>query len=318
MKNERLLAMTDYLLRCGKKTAEELADRFEVSPRTIYRDIDSLCAAGVPIVAEAGTGGGYMLEESYRIDRSFLSADEIADLSSLLEGLSEAVKDSHLERSLGKISSLGPRGTELTRGYPGERLPPPLIATFSPFASAGGDPDLVRELRRAITERRVVAFTYVDAEARETERVVEPYTLVIGGATWYLHAWCRLRGSFRLFKLIRMRNARMACERYDPYAHAPVPPPFAFADSNEIPVPIAVSVEARLGPAMEESFPGKGVGPDEHGRRIYRFTWPLGNYLVHFLLSFGSGLRVLEPEDLRADLARTAAEIAAENKKSPH
>ncbi len=313
MKNERLLAMTDYLLRCGRKTAEELAERFEVSPRTIYRDIDSLCAAGVPIVSEAGTGGGYELEESYRIDRSFLSADEIADLTSLLEGLSEAVKDRHLERSLGKISALGPRGRELLAERPADRLPPPLIVTFSPFTSSGGDPNLVREIRRAIAERRVVAFTYVDGEARETERSVEPYSLVIGGATWYLHAWCRLRRSFRLFKLIRIRNAAMVCERYDPYAHAPVPRPFAFADSPEVPVPIAVSVEAKLRPAMDEAFPDRGTGPDEDGRWTYRFTWPLGAYLVQFLLYFGPGLRVLEPAELRAGLERAAREIADAN-----
>jgi predicted DNA-binding transcriptional regulator YafY len=313
MKNERLIAMTDYLLHCGRKTAEELASRFEVSTRTIYRDIDSLCAAGVPIVAEAGTGGGYELEEGYRIDRSFLSEDEIADLSALLEGLGEAVKDKHLERSLGKISALGPRGRELARDCDCVRLPPPLIATLSPWGAAGGDPALIRELRRAIAERRIVTFGYVDGEARETERSVEPCSLVIGGTTWYLHGWCRLRRAYRLFKVNRMRNPRLSYDRFDPYAHLPAPSPFAFSDSTEIPVPIVLSVEARLHDAMEESFPGAGTGPAEDGRWTYRFNWPLGNYLIHFLLYFGPGLSVLEPAELRTCLAASAYEIARSN-----
>jgi predicted DNA-binding transcriptional regulator YafY len=311
MKNERLLAMTDYLLHCGRKTAEELASHFEVSARTIYRDIDSLCTAGVPIVAEAGTGGGYEIEEGYRIDRSFLSAEEIADLRSLLEGLAEAVKDRHLQRSLGKISSLGPRGTELARDRSG--LPPPLIATLSPWGAAGGDPTMVCELRRAIAERRVVSFGYVDGESRETVRSAEPFSIVMGGAVWYLHAWCRLRKSFRLFKIARMSRLRVECERFDPYARVPVPSPFAFSDSTEIPVSIVISVEARIKNAVEESFPGAGTGPDQDGRWTYRFRWPRGNYLLHSLLYFGPGLRVVEPADLREELARAASEIARAN-----
>lgn len=311
MKNERLISMTEILLHEGKKTAEELASRFEVSPRTVYRDIDSLCAAGVPIVAEAGTGGGYEIEEGYRIDRSFLSADEIADLRSLLEGLAEAVKDRHLERSLGKISTLGPRGSELSHDR--ERLPPPLIATLSPWGGMGGDPTMVCELRRAIAERRVVSFAYVDGESRETARTAEPFSIVMAGTTWYLHAWCRLRRSFRLFKIGRMRELRLECERFDPFARTPVPSPFAFADSTEIPVPVVVSIESNLRNTMEEAFPGMGTGPDDGGRWIYRFNWPLGNYLLHTLLYYGPGLRVLEPVELRESLASAARKIARAN-----
>ena len=115
MKNERLLAILDCLLLEGKKTADELAKRFEVSTRTVYRDIDSLGAAGVPIAAEAGLGGGYEIEKSYRIDRSFLSPGEIADLTAILKAFAHATKDRSLERSLGKISSLGLRGTDPPR-----------------------------------------------------------------------------------------------------------------------------------------------------------------------------------------------------------
>jgi len=172
---------------------------------------------------------------------------------------------------------------------------------------------LVCELRRAIAERRIVAFGYVDGESRETERSAEPFSIVMGGTTWYLHAWCRLRRSFRLFKIARMRKLRLECERFNPYARVPVPSPFAFSDSNDILASIVISVEARIRNAVEESFPGAGTGPDTEGRWTYRFTWPLGNYLLHSLLYFGPGLRVVEPAQLREDLAIAAFEIAREN-----
>jgi len=327
MKNERLLALMDCLLNEGRKSAEELARRFEVSVRTIYRDMDSLCAAGIPIVAEAGSGGGFKIEESYRIDRGFLTPAELSDLNSILAAYVKATNDRGLGHSLGKLSSLGPRGTELAGDRSGasllarpaasaERrppLPPPLIADLSPWGGAICDPRLIAELRRAIAERRVVAFSYVDGEGRESRRETEPYSVVIGGAVWYLHAWCRLRGAFRLFKIGRMRDLRVLPERYDPWARQPIPQPFAFEGAPEPIGRIEVSVDATLKASLEEYFPGLGEGPGEDGRWRYRFDYPLGSYLIRWLLYFGPGLRVESPASLRAALARTARGIARAN-----
>jgi predicted DNA-binding transcriptional regulator YafY len=349
MKNERLLALFDCLLLEGKKTAAQLAARFEVSMRTIYRDIDSLSAAGLPVVAASGIDGGYMIDEDYRIDRSFLTAEEINDLTSLLRTFADATRDRSLERSLGKLSSLGSRspqgrartGTELTRspvkGIQGQGtelagspsgalnaevaaciktqaiLPPPFIAELSPWGPQCCDPRIIQELRRAIAERRVVSFRYIDAESRETGRVVEPFSVVIGGAAWYLHAWCRLRRAFRLFKLVRIRELRIHPERYDPYARMPIPYPFAFEGTNESLENIEVSVDGRLRQALDETFPGLGEGPDSSNRWTYRFDYPMGPYLVNLLLFYGPGLRVERPESLRRALSLAARAIAQLN-----
>jgi len=327
MKNERLLALTDCLLNEGRKSAEELALRFEVSVRTIYRDMDSLCAAGIPIVAEVGSGGGFKIEESYRIDRGFLTPAELSDLNSILAAYVKVTKDRGLGHSLGKLSSLGPRGIELAEERSGtsllsrpdaatERrppLPPPLIADLSPWGGATCDPRLIAELRRAIAERRVAAFTYVDGEGRESRRETEPYSVVIGGATWYLHAWCRLRGAFRLFKIGRVRDLSILPERYDPWAHQPIPQPFAFEGASEPIGRVEVSVDASLRTSLEEYFPGLGAGPDDDGRWRFRFDYPVGSYLIRWLLYFGPGLRVESPAALRSELARTAQEIARAN-----
>lgn len=338
MKHERLLALIDVFLNEGKKTAEELAARFEVSERTIYRDIDALCAAGVPLTATAGKDGGYELIEGYRIDRSFLSSDEVRDLTALLRGLVEAIKEPHLERSLGKIAALGASATlgasrssgssgslgSRCRGGNGKptaavaaeaALPPPLIATLAPWGAPGPSSRLIEDIRRAISDRRVVFFHYIDSEGGKTERRVEPFSLVIGGATWYLHAWCRLRGAFRLFKLARVTDVRLEPERFDPYARAPVPPPFAGGDEPSVPVTLEAeaSLSVALDAALAEAFPAADIEELPGGSRRYRFRYPIGPWFVRLLLYFGPGLSVREPAELRAEYVAALRRMAEVN-----
>ncbi|PKL26008.1 MAG: hypothetical protein CVV47_02440 [Spirochaetae bacterium HGW-Spirochaetae-3] len=309
MKNERLIALLDRLLNEGRATAADLARRFEVSERTIYRDIDSLCMAGVPIVAEAGAGGGYSIDPGYRVDRSFLTKDEVADLSALLRGMPEALKDGNIERSLGKISSLGtPRDGEGC-----ENAPPPFMATLSPWGGPGPDPAIVIALREAIADKRPVSFEYVDGEGRGSERLVEPFSIVIGGAVWYLHGYCRLRSDWRLFKLSRIRSLRRRAERFDPAERLPAPHPFRSGD--EPLVDVELEAAPRLVQAMDEAFPGCGADYLADGSAIFAFQYPEGAWLVRFLLSFGPGLVVRKPESIRAALVEAAIKIAEANRK---
>jgi predicted DNA-binding transcriptional regulator YafY len=305
MKDERLMALVDSLLHHGRQTAEALAARFEVTPRTIYRDIDALCAAGVPIVAEAGIGGGYEIAADYRIDRSYLSKEEIRDLSGLLRAWPEAVKDRNLERSLSKIAALGPRGDD--------GLPPPLIARLAPWNALGPAARTVGRLRSAIAGKREVEFAYRDGAGRFSRRRVEPFSVVIGGAVWYLHAWCLLRGAFRLFKLSRIDELTETGRVFDPFGRLPVPDPFAFSDSREIPVEIVLSAPVRFGSLLEELFPGVALDAIDADALHARFWYPLGPALLQQLLTCGPGIRVLSPDGLRRELAAAADTIAADN-----
>jgi len=309
VKNERLMAMIDCLLRDGRVTAAELSRRFEVSVRTIYRDIDSLGMAGVPIFAESGPGGGYLIYPAYRVDRSFLSKDEIADLSAFLRGMPEALKDDNIERSLGKIASLGPRRP--SGDAEGAALPPPLISAISPWGAPGPNPLTVMALRRAIADRRIAAFEYVDAEGRRSERTVEPFSIVIGGAVWYLHAFCRLRSEWRLFKLSRMSSLRACTERYDPVARLPAPRPFGAW--NETLIDITMAASPVIAGMVDEALPGSAYGSLDDGSTLFSFRYPEGDFLLRFLLSFGPGIRILRPEGLRTSLRDASCAIADAN-----
>ena len=301
------MALLDCLLNEGRATAAKLAKRFEVSERTIYRDIDSLCIAGIPVVAEAGAGGGYEIDRGFRVDRSFLSKDEISDLSALLRGMPEALKDGHIERSLGKLLSLGTRG----RDGSGEPLPPPFMATLAPWGSSGPDPLIVTSLRKAIAEKRIVEFEYVDGEGRCSRRLVEPFSIVFGGAVWYLHGFCRLRSGWRLFKLSRIGSLAQHPERFVPEERLPAPHPFASGD--EPLVDIELEAEPGLVQALQEAFPDCTARSLPDGSAVFAFRYPEGAWLVRLLLSFGPGLSVRKPESMREALAEAASRIAEKN-----
>lgn len=305
MKHERLIAILDCLLNEGKKTAAELSARFEVSERTVYRDIDSLCVAGVPVCAEAGTGGGYSIDPAYRVDRSFLTRDELRDLTGLLSGFSDTLKDERLARSLGKLSSLG-------GGRPGAAgPPPPIMAAPSPWGAPEPDPSAVLSVRRAITERRVVSFSYRDAAGEASERRVEPFTLALLGPAWYLHGYCLSRDDWRLFKLSRMSGVRILADRYDPESRLPAPALGSGWDEEF--TAIRLAAEPRAARALLEAVPEAVAEEAPGGGTVLSFEYPAGSWLVRFLLGFGPGVRVLEPDSLRAALRDAALGIADAN-----
>ncbi len=301
--------MLDCLLNEGRKTAAELAERFEVSERTVYRDMDALCLAGVPVTAEAGLGGGYCIDPAYRVDRSFLSRDELGDLKGLLSGFSAALKDDSLARSLGKLSSLGrvPGRNEAKAGS----LPPPLVAAPSPWGAPGPDPLTVLALRRAIADRRVVSFRYGDAAGRRSERQVEPFTLALLGPSWYIHGYCRKRQGWRLFKLARIDDIRLEPERYDPEPRLPAPPLESGWDDEFVAVRLAADPAAAR--ALAEALPDASARLLPDGMTELSFSYPSGDWLVRFLLGFGPGIRILEPGGLRERLRAKALEIADMN-----
>lgn len=334
MQRERLFLLLDLLIEKGRLSAPELAARFEVSARTIYRDIECLERAGVPLSATVGSKGGYELDGDYRLDRSFLTPEELADLTGTLRGFAEALKDERLGRSLGKLAGLG-RGLERQepiqgRGRPrrllgraddgprpshgGNRGPaaPPLIVSLGPKGGSSADASLVESIRDAIGEARLVRLSYRDLAGERSERVVEPYSLVLGGAIWYLHAFCRLREAYRLFRLSRVVSANTLAERFDPWERAPIPSPWD-SQTKETMIRVRLrgplSMETVLGEILGASVVSRG----DEGVVEATFEYPESDWLLRFLLSLGPGIEVLEPMAFRERIRDAARRIVEDN-----
>lgn len=203
MKIDRLLAITVLLLNRGKLSAKELAERFEVSSKTIYRDMDTLCQAGIPIVAHQGISGGFEIMEHYMIDKYWLSAEEMSTLVTAVQGLSRALDDQQLGILLEKVKALLFR---VEQGHGNGYRRDPVIMDFQPWGQRQGLKPAVSLLKKAIHQKRRVMMEYIDAKGAAEPRTIEPASLILKGNVWYVQAFCLEREAHRVFRLSRMQQ----------------------------------------------------------------------------------------------------------------
>lgn len=304
MKLDRLLSIVVLLLGRERMTAADLADRFEVTSRTIYRDLDAINASGIPIVAYPGPGGGYCIDPGYTIDRRLFGFDDLRAIVAALKGVNAALDDKAMGSALEKIESLGPRGRA------GEFLEDRIVVDLFPWSRRGEERSLVKLIEPAIAERRLVEFSYSSYGREAERRTVEPMTLVFKSYAWYLWAYCRLRSGYRLFKLTRMREVELKLERFKRR-------PGKYSSEYEPPQPplieVSLAFDPRRAAEAEDWFGGEGFEGEAGGGAKVRLRVPEGDWLVGMILGFGPGVSVLGPDSLRSALAAAASRIASEN-----
>ena len=297
MKIDRLIGILSVLLQEEKTTAPELAERFEVSKRTINRDIEDLCRAGIPIRTTQGSGGGISIMDGYRMDRTILTSK---DMQMILVGL----------RSLDSVSGSSYYGQLMEK----------IQAGSSAFVS-GRDSILIdlsswyREslapkieiIQDAIGDRHLLKFRYY-APTGESERMVEPYYLVFRWSSWYLWGWCRDRMDLRLFKLNRMDKVRKTEKSFE--CREVVMPDL----SNEKIFPGGVKVKALFSPDVKwrlvEEFGPKCFAENDDGRLLFTADYTDVENLVTWIMTFGDKAEVLEPKEAREKIARMARNMA--------
>lgn len=202
MQIERLVQMVFYIINHGHVTARELSDYFNVSTRTIYRDINILTIAGIPVLSAKGTGGGISLIEGYTIDRSLLSKEE---QQSVFQGLQilQAAKYPNAEMALSKISAV----------FRNARDSQWLDIDFSYWGSDEKEKIKISDLQYAILDKHVIRFQYFNTELKRSERVIEPLRLLFKSHAWYIVGYCRSKEEIRTFRLTRIKSFRL-CQRY--------------------------------------------------------------------------------------------------------
>jgi len=305
MKAQRLLSITMLLLGRDCVSAPELAERFEVSVRTIYRDIESLCEAGIPVVAYPGSGGGYGILRGYKLDRGLVDPTELGQAAAALSSLSVAFDDRRMGGTADKLKALAPRGMVAGR-------PVPENYVFIELAPAKRVREKIGKLRRAIEEGRVARFEYVDAEGRKSARKVEPAALVFTWHSWYLYAFCRNRDDFRLFKIARIIELEVGPEKFAPHAIDLDSRPWNrnWEESSPfVPCLIRFQDAARV----SEHFEVSEITTEPSGSALVRTYLPLSEWAVRFLLGLGIPFEVLEPEEFKDLLLRRLNEIIQTN-----
>lgn len=297
MKSGRLFQVLYLLLEKRAVTARELAERFEVSERTIYRDVDALSAAGIPVYTQKGQGGGIRLMDQFVLDRALLSREQQDEL---LFALQAVLATGGLEEreTLGRLSAL-------FRREAGDWIE----VDFSDWGSGAREKEYFALVKRGILERRVLSFTYYSSAGQKTRRQVEPVKLVFKTGCWYLRAYCRGRQDWRVFRLVRMDELALEEERFlsrpaPAGIEAPLPERCRAAHLR-----LCFAPEAAY--RVRDYFHPERITVEPDGRLLVDCAFPQDGWLLSFLLSFGDRVEVLSPACWRDILHQEAKKTAA-------
>ncbi len=303
MKTDRLVAIIVMLLRRERVSAKELAEKFDVSVRTILRDVDAINLAGIPVVTYQGSGGGIGISPGYRIDKSVLNSDEMAAVLSALKGLEGTISGSSREVLMEKLKNtlnaaqLNSLDTKMRQ----------FVIDLSPWHEDEAAKQKLSLIREAIETSKTLTFTYTDSQGSRTARTAEPYSLMLKSQKWYLYAWCGLRQSFRYFKVARIRELALSGEKFVPHA---VPVEQAAQQAQWQGSANMVNLKLIFTRQMEDIIAEWwDLEEAEDGRLLAQTLLPDNYQTIGFLLSFGNQVEVVSPPRIRALLKDIAHEI---------
>jgi len=295
MKLDRLLGILTILLQKDRVTAPELAEKFEVSRRTIGRDIDAMCRAGIPVVAYQGSGGGISIAEGFKLDKSVLTADELSGIIAALKGIGSVSDESNIERVLDKLRANTDAVVSMRE---------PVIIDLASYYR-GQLTDKIELIKRTVLYGQIIEFDYF-YEKGESHRHIEPYFVIFQWAAWYVFGFCLERSDFRLFKLQRLWNLRLCDERFVPREIPSEKRDFkAWFEEDKENKLVALFDPSEKYQLIENYGPHCYEETAEGLRFEIKFT--KHDYILTWLLGFGGKVKVLEPEYIVENL-KTAAE----------
>ncbi len=301
MKIDRLIGILSILLQQEKVTAPYLAEKFEVSRRTINRDIEDLCMAGIPLVTRQGRDGGISIMDGYRMERTLLTS---GDMKSILAGLRSLDSISGTNRYQQLMEKLSSGSSEVLTSNDH------ILIDLSSQQKSSLAPKIAL-VQDAIEQNLRIDFTYHSPKG-EMRRSVEPYFLVFYWSSWYVWAYCLVKEDFRLFKLSRITALAKTSTTFVP-RKAPAPD----LSSDKV-FPSTIQTKVYFEPEMKwrliEDFGLDNIIPLPDGRLAVSFKAFDKNSLFSWILGFGNQAELAEPAELRKELANLAEEISKKNR----
>lgn len=293
MQNNRLFGILYILLNKQKTTAGELAEKFEVSVRTIYRDIDALSLAGIPVYMAKGKGGGISLMDGFVLQKSLLTQEERDQILIGLQSL-RAAQYPETEEILSKMNGLFR-----------QKAFDWIEVDFSGWGREGKDQFLL--LKTAILNKRAVAFSYFGANGKKTQRKVEPLRMLYKGKAWYLQGVCRDREDYRIFKLSRMKEVRVTCESFarDASMLPELQKPY---DETQY-TTVTMHIDKALTYRVYDEFDEENISRTKTGFEV-TLAVPEDEWMYGYILSFGEYAQVLGPEHVKRKIGKRIKKMA--------
>jgi predicted DNA-binding transcriptional regulator YafY len=295
MKLDRLLGILTILLQKERVSAPYLAEKFEVNRRTIGRDIDALCQAGIPIVTYQGVGGGISIADGFKLDKSVLTTDELSDIIAALKGIGSISNKSNVERTLDKLHANADAVVSLRE--------PVIIDLASHYK--GQLSEKIELIKRAVLETKLIEFDYFYNKG-ESHRRIEPYFVIFQWTAWYVFGFCLERNDWRLFKLMRLWNLALIEEVYTPRGIPPEKRDFNAQYTDKIKLVALFAPSERY--KLIEYYGMDCCTETKEGLR-FEIGFTNRDYIVQWLIGFGDKVKVIEPTYIADDLVSVAKKI---------
>ncbi len=288
MKVNRLLEMVTLLLNHKRITAVEFAQRFDVSTRTIYRDVEDLSSAGIPVYMSKGKGGGISLLENFTLNKALITREESDSLLMAVKTL-QATRYPDVDRFLEKLESLF-RSSGTNRW---------IEIDFSPWGTKAGEEDLFNLLRHSILNRNVIQFDYINFKGDRSTRRVYPLQMIYKGNAWYMRGFCLARQDYRTFRLSRIKSPMVLPDSFNPM-DLPEEMPEKNPEKPREYMHVRLLFSAEAANRIYDDFHEDMVRREPDGRFSLTASLVDDDWIYSLILSYGNQVEVLEPEYLRS------------------
>lgn len=297
MQESRLFKIVYYLLDKGQATATELAEKFEVSVRTVYRDIDALSGAGIPVYTETGRNGGIRLMNDFVLENAVLSEEERSEILTALKSINiiQNVSGSQTLQKLSAMFHLNPENW--------------LEVDFSRWGDKKTDNKKFELLKLAVIRQKCVKITYAGSNGETGERIIQPLKITYKSKSWYLKAYCTKKQDYRIFKINRIIDLEVLEESF-PERSFPEPG----ENMQQTHRTIVLCFPQNMAYRVYDEFDKTQVSRQENGELIVSADMPEDEWLTGYIMSFGTQVEIIEPAYLKEVIAENAKKIFEKNK----
>lgn len=282
VKNNRLFGIVYLLLSKESVTANELADYFEVSTRTIYRDIETLSELNIPIYMSKGKNGGISLLDNYKLDRVLLTDEEQNQILFSLQGINKLQIDKN--NTYEKMKSIFLKDDENW-----------FDVDFSVWGKSLEHQRNFETIKKAIIDKKVLEFSYFSSYGNKTVRLVEPLKLCFKHNAWYLCAFDRDKDDYRLFKIMRIKDLKASSETFER----------TMKEMEEEPIEtvrLVLEIDKKIAYRVYDEFDEQSIQTTADGNFIVTVEFPFNDWLIGYILSFGTYAKVLEPSVIKEEI----------------
>lgn len=299
MKIDRLISIIMLLLQHDKISAPKLAEMFEVSPRTIYRDIDVINSAGVPIVSYPGLYGGIGIMEQYKIDKKLFTISDITTLLIGLGSIPSTMSSDNILTAMAKVKGL--ITSEQLSNIESESSK--IVIDHTPWFGDNSQKSHLICIKTALNENRLITFEYSAQNGVKSQRKIEPYRLVLKNSNWYIQGYCTSRSDFRTFRISRIASLQLLEEVF-------IPREFdnKLLDIADTVIKKSIPIKLLVDESIRDLFLGicgeKNIEPYEQNKLLVHFPFVEDEYWYGMILRLGDKCECLEPEHVRLEIIR--------------